>query len=202
MAQEDPALWQIEPRENFLNQHLLFRGINKQIWKHWGEDIDNIQENFITFPRKSDIKPELSVDWSKFCHNPKNTLIRLFLTSYIKKNKTPIPKVLQDLGITIYPSKYDLSIDDLEIPEKIVMEARKENGIIRFQIGELIKLIEDKQLPINIRHDPIKKTDEINLFLNHSHSIIEGFSKTNFTKIRTILSDIAKWCNDFKPIIK
>jgi len=202
MAQEDPTLWKIEPVENFLYQHLFFRGINKIIWQYWGEDISDIQENFITFPRKSEVKPDLSADWSKFCQNPKDTLIRLCLTSYSRKHKIPISRAIQDLGISLNTSIYGLSIKDLEISDDFVLEARKKNGIIRFQIGELMKLIKKEQLPIKLKHDPIKKTDGINLFLNHAHSIIEGFSRINYTKIRSLLRDIAKWCKGFEPIIE
>lgn len=201
MAQEDPTLWQIEPIEKFLYQHLLFRGINRNIWQFWGEDISNIQENFITF-RKSEASPKLSVDWNKYCQNPKDTLIRLFLTSYSRNHQISISKAIQDLGISLSTSIYGLSIKDLEIPDDIVLKARKKNGIIRFQIGELMKLIEEKLLPIRLKHDPIKETNEINHFLNRAHSIIEGFSRTNYTKIRALLCDIAQWGNGFEPIIE
>lgn len=202
MAQKNPTLWQIEPIKNFLYKHLLFRGINSYIWQYWGEDISDIQENFITFPRKSEATPKLSVDWSKFCQNPKDTLIRLFLTSYSRKHKISISRAIQDLEIPLSSSIYGLSIEELEIPDDIVLEARKKNGIIRFQIGELMKLIEGEQLPIRLKHDPIKSTNEINPFLNRAHSIIEGLSRTNYTKIRALLCDIAKWCNGFEPIIE
>jgi len=202
MAQKNPTLWQTEPIKNFLYNHLLFRGINSNIWQYWGEDISDIQENFITFPRKSGATPKFSVDWSKFCQNPKDTLIRLFLTSYSRKHKISISRAIQDLGISLSSSIYGLSIEDLEIPDYIVLEARKKNGIIRFQIGELMKLIEGEQLPISLKHDPIKLTNEINPFLNRAHSIIEGFSRTNYTKIRALLCDIAKWCNGFEPIFE
>jgi hypothetical protein len=202
MAQEDPTLWQIEPIENFLYQHLLFRGINRNIWQYWGEDISDIQENFITFPRRSEATPKLSVDWSKFCQNPKDTLIRLFLTLYSRKHKISISRAIQDLEISPSSSIYGLSIKDLEIPDDIVLEARKKNGIMRFQIGEFMKLIEEEQLPIRLKHDPIKVTNEINPLLNRAHSIIEGFSRTNFTKIRALLCDIAKWCKGLEPIIE
>ncbi|MHA1491458.1 MAG: hypothetical protein ACTSRI_17620 [Promethearchaeota archaeon] len=202
MAQEDPTLWQIEHIEKFLYQHLLFRGINRNIWQFWGEDISNIQENFITFSWKSETTPKLSVDWNKFCQNPKDTLIRLFLTSYSRKHKISISKAIQDLGISLSASIYGLSIKDLEIPDDIVLEARKKNGIIRFQIGELMKLIEEKLLPIRLKHDPIKEINEKNPFLNRAHSIIEGFSRTNLTKIRALLCDIAQWVEGFEPIIE
>ena len=82
------------------------------------------------------------------------------------------------------------------------LKARKKNGIIKFQIGELMKLIDEELLPIRLKHDPIKETNEINYFLNRAHSIIEGFSRTNYTKIRALLRDIAQWSNGFEPIIE
>ncbi len=202
MAQNDPTLWQTEPIENFLFQHLLFRGINRNIWKYWGDDITDIQENFITFPRKPELQLELSVDWSKFCQNPKDLLNRLFLISYSRKQKISISRAIQDLDISLSTSKYGLSIKDLKIPDDIILKARKINGIFRFQIGELLELIKEKQLPINLKHDPIKKTNEINHFLDRAHSVIEGFSRTNYLRIRALMCDKAKWCIGLEPIIE
>ncbi|MFX1257381.1 MAG: hypothetical protein ACFFAN_05960 [Promethearchaeota archaeon] len=202
MAQRNPALWQTEPIENFLSHHHLFRGINRNIWQYWGDDISDIQENFITFPRKSETTPELSVDWNKYCQDPKDTLMRLFLTSYSKKHNSSINLTIQDLGISLSSSIYGLSIEDLTISNDIVFMARKKNGIIRFKISELMRLIEKEELPITLRHDPIKYTNQINPFLNRAHSIIEGFTRINYTKIRALLRDIVKWCNGFEPIIE
>lgn len=202
MAQNNPTLWQTEPIENFLDQHLLFRGIHRNIWKYWGDDITDIQENFITFPRKTKAQLKLSVDWSKFCQNPEDLLNRLFLISYSRKRKISISRAIQDLGISQNTSIYGLSISDLKIPNDIILKARKINGIFRFKSGDLLEIIEEKQLPIELKHNPIKTTNKTNLFLNRAHSDIEGFSRTNYTRIRALLCDKAKWVKDLDPIME
>lgn len=200
MAQKNPTLWQKEPIGNFLPQHLLFRGISRNIWKSWGDDISDIQQNFITFSKNPETLYELSVDWSKYCQNPKDLLNKLFLKWYSRKHEISISLAIQNLGILQNTSIYGLSINDLTIPNNIFLEARKINGILRFHVDEFLNIIEENQFPLRLIHDPNKTTNSENPFLNRAHSVIKGFTKTNYTKIRTLLSDIAKWVQDLEPI--
>jgi len=72
MAEEDPLTWETEPSENFLDEHFLYRGINKNIWKTW-ENLEKIYPNFFMKRRAVD---GLSCDWSKYA-TPQATLNHL-----------------------------------------------------------------------------------------------------------------------------
>ena len=61
MVEEDPLSWEEEPPENFLDVHLLYRGVKKFLWAVW-DDLDKIYPNFFTVEQT---KGGLSVDWSK-----------------------------------------------------------------------------------------------------------------------------------------
>jgi len=74
MAQKNPTLWQKEPIGNFLPQHLLFRGISRNIWKSWGDDISDMvfedDVKFIVDDPEKHLKIALSqignLDWYLF----------------------------------------------------------------------------------------------------------------------------------------
>ena len=69
MSNETNSEWETEPPSNFLNEHYLYRGIHKDLWKQWSS-INSIEPNFyITRHAKNG----LSVDWSKYA-KPSDTL--------------------------------------------------------------------------------------------------------------------------------
>lgn len=72
MAEEDPLTWETEPSENFLDDHFLYRGIHKNIWKNW-TNLQKIYPNFFMTKRAID---GLSSDWSEYAY-PQNTLNHL-----------------------------------------------------------------------------------------------------------------------------
>ena len=74
MAKDDPLKWEVEPPENFLVSHFLFRGVHQILWKNW-PDINIIQPNF--YITKS-AEEGLSVDWSKYA-TPQFTLKHLLI---------------------------------------------------------------------------------------------------------------------------
>ncbi len=72
MAKKDIVKWKIEPPENFLNAHFLYRGVHKTLWIHW-PDINRIYPNFFQLEQAAS---GLSVDWSKYS-TPEITFSRL-----------------------------------------------------------------------------------------------------------------------------
>ena len=72
MAQINPLNWSKEPSQNYLNNHLLYRGIKDNLWKYF-KTLNSISPNF--FIRKEAIKG-LSMDWSKYA-TPNDTLNHL-----------------------------------------------------------------------------------------------------------------------------
>ncbi|MEE9379224.1 MAG: hypothetical protein V3V33_14460 [Candidatus Lokiarchaeia archaeon] len=71
MDKEDPLTWEIEPQENFLDIHLLYRAVHKILWNKW-PDLNKIYTNFFSF---NQVINGLSVDWSKYA-TPEDTLNR------------------------------------------------------------------------------------------------------------------------------
>lgn len=69
MSNNTNSQWQVEPSENFLDDHLIYRGIHRDLWIQWGS-LDTIQPNF--YITKTAING-LSVDWSKYA-KPEDTL--------------------------------------------------------------------------------------------------------------------------------
>ena len=69
---EDPSLWEEEPLENFLDHHLLYRGIPRSLWNLW-EPLTLIHTN--CFLIKTTEKG-LSFNWSKYS-TPEFTLNNL-----------------------------------------------------------------------------------------------------------------------------
>lgn len=65
-------------------------------------------------------------------------------------------------------------------------------GIIRLDIGDLKTIIKEKDLPIEIKHDPISS--------NRSHTLLLNIHRGNKAKIRRELSKIAYWISGMKPI--
>ena len=76
----------------------------------------------------------------------------------------------------------------------------KKIGIMEINNADLKKCIEENNFPIIIEHDPIKKITKKNKFLNKAHSIIYGLTITNYTKIRTEISEISRWSEGYQPI--
>lgn len=64
-------------------------------------------------------------------------------------------------------------------------------GIIKLNIGKLKVTIIEKELPIEIEHDPIPS--------NPSHTLLLNINKGNKAKIRRELSKIAEWVNGMNP---
>lgn len=62
MAEEDPLSWETEQSEDYLDYHLLYRGVHKVLWKNW-PDLNRIYPNFFI---TSQAEKGLSVDWSKY----------------------------------------------------------------------------------------------------------------------------------------
>jgi len=154
MVQDDPLKWETEPAENFLNEHLLYRGIHKNLWSKWS-DIQDINPNFFMTQHAP---PGLSVDWSKYA-TPQETL-----TNHLKSN------------LYIF-------------------------GIVELNVGEFRFCVKENEFPLTIQHDPNKEESEIEP-LNRAHTLIKGFTRTNTSKIRMILSRIAIWAPEMKPIIE
>lgn len=69
MSDDSNSHWEVEPAENFLDDHFLYRGIHKSLWMQW-DSIDTIQPNFFIMRHALN---GLSVDWSKYA-KPKDTL--------------------------------------------------------------------------------------------------------------------------------
>lgn len=65
MVKDDPLKWEVEPPENFLVSHFLFRGVHQILWKNW-PDINTIQPNFyITIVIFLAILPQV-FPWERF----------------------------------------------------------------------------------------------------------------------------------------
>lgn len=62
MAEEDPLTWETEPSENYLDEHFLYRGIHKNMWRKW----ENLQKIYPHFFMKKRAVEGLSSDWSKY----------------------------------------------------------------------------------------------------------------------------------------
>ena len=69
------------------------------------------------------------------------------------------------------------------------------NGIVELNAGKIKRSIEDKSLPLTIRHDPIKKPP-----INRAHTILEGIGKLNKAKVKMKLKKIAQWAPKMMPI--
>jgi len=72
VAEEEPLTWETELSENYLDDHNLFRGIHKNLWKTW-ESLLKISPNFFITKNALD---GLSTDWSKYTR-PQITLEHL-----------------------------------------------------------------------------------------------------------------------------
>jgi len=68
------------------------------------------------------------------------------------------------------------------------------NGIVELNVGKIKSSIEDKSLPLTIKHDPIKEPP-----INRAHTILEGIGKVNRAKIKMKLSNIARWAPNMMP---
>lgn len=96
-------------------------------------------------------------------------------------------------------AKYGLSFDWSKYSTpKDTLNRRKsnslmDNGIISLNIGKLREVIQEFNLPLSIKHDPVPT--------NQSHTILLGITKSNTAKIRRKLSKIAKWVEGMEPQI-
>lgn len=101
MVEEDPLNWETEPSENYLDDHFLYRGVHKVLWKNW-PDLNRIYPNFfITFQAEQGF----SVDWSKYT-TPSFTLDHLpnpFLeiNGIVELNVGSLKKIIQDVNLPI-----------------------------------------------------------------------------------------------------
>lgn len=200
MVEEDPTLWKIEDLAEDIS-YLLFRSVHEHYWRYWDNPTKEIEQNFISLKEETE-DYELSLDWSKYCIDPKLTLNRRFLFWSAHRYNSCVDIIIEQYGLKpskSIPRNY-LCVEDLDSNSDIVTEARKTFGVFRFQIDELLDLINSSNLPLKLYHKPIKKVDKDNKFLNHAHSIIKGLTGTNYTRIRTLLSDIANWCKGLEPI--
>jgi len=157
MVQEDPSLWEIEPRESFLPDHLLYRGLNENLWRKW-DDINIIEQNIYSIPDESGEEYTLSLDWCKYCDNPRLTLARLYTVWYARKHGLQVEEAI--IRLRIQPSsnsEYGLCVEDLKITPNIISEARKNYGIAKMSIEKLNNLINEG---IGYNHDPIKEIPE------------------------------------------
>ncbi|MHA1491203.1 MAG: hypothetical protein ACTSRI_16335 [Promethearchaeota archaeon] len=62
VVEKDPLSWKTKPSENYLDDHFLYRGVHKVLWKNW-PDLNRIYPNFFI---TSQAEQGLSVDWSKY----------------------------------------------------------------------------------------------------------------------------------------
>ena len=72
MAEENPLNWVEEPAENYLDTHLLYRGVKRFLWASW----PNLETIYPTFFTVDQALKGLSVDWSKYS-TPKEALNHL-----------------------------------------------------------------------------------------------------------------------------
>ena len=71
---------------------------------------------------------------------------------------------------------------------------------MEINIADLKNCIDENNFPIIIEHDPVKKINRKNKYLNKAHSIIYGLTIINYTKIRTEISEISSWSEGYEPI--
>lgn len=127
MAKDDPLNWEAEPIENFLNEHFLYRGINRIFWMNWS-DINKIEPNLFAIPKPDE--DGLSTDWSKYS-TPKDTLNRL---------RIPDLKVNGIIELNISKLKDSIKINKLPIsikhnPIRIANEIQQINRAHTLIIG-------------------------------------------------------------------
>lgn len=95
-------------------------------------------------------------------------------------------------GLSVDWSKYatpEFTLNSRPVPKLYV------NGIVKINVGKIKIVIEEKILPISIKHDPIKEPP-----LNRAHTLLEGISKINKAKLKLKLSKIAQWAPNMMPI--
>lgn len=64
-------------------------------------------------------------------------------------------------------------------------------GMLELNIGDYRKVNSEDNLELDLQHDP--RLD------NRAHSLIHGIMKVNVSKVRMLLSEVAKWALDLKP---
>ncbi len=101
-------------------------------------------------------------------------------------------------GLSMDWSKYSTPEDTLKRLREPNLET---NGIIDLNVEKLRNCIEENSFPLIIVHDPIKKATKI-LPINRAHTLIHGINGANKAKIRRIVSKIAEWAPEMKPIIR
>ncbi|TFG22237.1 MAG: hypothetical protein EU529_11055 [Promethearchaeota archaeon] len=101
MVEENPLSWETEPDENFLDDHFLYRGVHKRLWKTWPE-LNRIYPNFFI---TTQAEQGLSVDWSKYA-TPAFTLAHLPTPSLekigiVEMNAGSLKKIIQEANLPI-----------------------------------------------------------------------------------------------------
>jgi len=115
MDEEDPLKWDIEPYENFLDFHYLYRAIHKFLWVNW-PNLNKIYPNFFSLDQAIN---GLSVDWSKYA-TPEFTF-----------NSRPIPKLTTYGIVELNVRKIKIEIVDNSLPIKIKHNPIKETPFNR-----------------------------------------------------------------------
>jgi len=95
-------------------------------------------------------------------------------------------------GLSVDWSKY--STPEFTLKSRLTPELTT-NGIVELNVGKIKSTIEDRSLPISIKHTPIKAPP-----INRAHTILEGIGKINRAKIKMKLSETAQWAPKMKPI--
>lgn len=104
-------MWQKEPVENYLDEHLLYRAVSRGLWETW-QSLNIIDPNFFNI---KNAEGGLSFDWSKYS-TPQDTLNR-------RKRQS-----LRDNGIVqLNIGELKLCVKKFELPIKIEHDPKPEN---------------------------------------------------------------------------
>jgi len=115
MDEEDPLTWEVEPYENFLDFHFLYRAVHKILWRIW-PDLNRIYPNFFTLDQTIN---GLSFDWSKYA------------TSKFTLNSRPEPELNVNGVVELNVGKVKSIIKNKSLPLTIRHNPIRESPVNR-----------------------------------------------------------------------